>query len=287
MARRNLAPWLFTPARGEFSILATNDNLRTTLRLKFPATLDLHLDPWKFPQIIRDPLVSFSAARGIHPVIENTSWFRSLQLSNAPDQMFVWMQPGTPFRLFYSFPSESPNPTVDTIADRLRPLFVPTNGLPRVMGAMKHIVEKHIVRINLSGGPPTTPFLLPIDTTNGGWVFGGFSPGFPSTNPPPEALVAQLQRTNLVAYSWENTEESIDHWRQLLQTMDVFTLGGSFRRSFRPTLGWPPSHWKIATRQPKCCRPALLSWSSIGNPPSVSPALNSCNGSAGSTPRSQ
>ncbi len=218
--------WLFSPARGEFSILATNDNLRTTLRLKFPATLDLHLAPWKFPQVVRDPLVSFSAARGIHPLIENASWFGSLQLSNAPDQMFVWMQPGSPFRLFYSLPAESPNQTVDTLADRLRPLFVPTNGLPRVMGSIKHLVEKHTLWISLSGGPPITPFLLPIDTTNGGWVFGGFSPGFPSTNPPPDALVAQLQRTNLVAYSWENTEETVGHWRQLLQTLDVFTLGG-------------------------------------------------------------
>ena len=218
--------WLFAPPRAEFEVQATNENLRTTVHFKFPTTLDLHLDPWKLPPVIRDPLVSFSAARGIRSVVENASWFRSLQLSNPPDQMFVWMQPEIQFRLFYALPTEFPNQVVDTIADRLRPLFEATNGLPRVMGSLKHLADKHALRVSLFGGMPITPVLLPLATTNGEWVFGGFYPGFPSTNPPPAALLAQLQRTNLVAYSWENSGESIEHWRQLLQAADVYTLGG-------------------------------------------------------------
>lgn len=218
--------WLFAPPRGEFTVQATNENLRTTVHLKFSTALDLHLDPWKLPPVIRDPLVAFSAARGIQSIVENASWFRSLQLSNPPEQMFVWMQPEVQFRLFFAFPTVSPNQVVDTLADRLRPLFEVTNGLPRVMASMRHLADKHAIRLSLFGGMPITPVVFPLDTAKGGWVFGGFYPGFPSTNPPPDALIAQLQRTNLVAYSWENSSESIGHWRQLLQASDVYTLGG-------------------------------------------------------------
>src|SRR5206468_30890 len=67
------------------------DNIRTKAVLEFPEPLNLTLAQWNIPtNIIRDPLASFTAIRGIAPWLGQIKFFQDLKLDPLPDQLYGW-----------------------------------------------------------------------------------------------------------------------------------------------------------------------------------------------------
>ena len=70
------------------------------------------------------------------------------------------------------------------------------------------------------------PTLAPVTADGHSYLTLNFFPGVRSTNPVPAELLGQLKKPNLVAYSWENTQQSLRHWNVLSQFTDFIREEG-------------------------------------------------------------
>ncbi len=79
--------------------------MRLNGKLIFPQPLAGKLEPWRIPtNTIHQPLVSFTAARGIAPWLEKQSWAQSFDISPVPNQIFIWAMGRIPLQTFAAVP---------------------------------------------------------------------------------------------------------------------------------------------------------------------------------------
>src|SRR5205814_1069409 len=78
--------------------LAGRDNeVHTRAQFTFPKPLPASLESWNVPtNLIHDPLISFTAMRGVQPWISSLKAWNDLKFGAAPDQVFIWEQEGVP-----------------------------------------------------------------------------------------------------------------------------------------------------------------------------------------------
>ena len=66
--------------------------------MNFTEPLNFVLEPWLVPtNIIHDPLVTFTAVRGIEPWVKQLKQIQSLNLDSLPNRIFFGPWPGIPF----------------------------------------------------------------------------------------------------------------------------------------------------------------------------------------------
>lgn len=109
-----LARW-FAPLKNfdfpkiEMQVAGRDGNLRLNGRF----TLAQPLPPpekWRLPtNTIHQPLVSFTAVRGIGPWLEGQSWARPFEIQPPPNQFFIWALPPIPFQTFAAVPVPDAN----------------------------------------------------------------------------------------------------------------------------------------------------------------------------------
>jgi hypothetical protein len=193
------------------------DHIRTTGKLSFAKPLDLQLEPWNIPtNLIREPLVSFSAVRGLRPWLAGQKWLRHFQIQPVPDQFCAWALGPTPLLTFAATPMTNATALLETVGPRivteLNP-WVSTNAF----GAVEY--SKEPASLAWSGIPMFTPDIESIVTPGGTFLLsrvGAAPPGVGKLAPP--ELYAQLTRANLVYYDWEITQVKLAHWVYLSQT---------------------------------------------------------------------
>lgn len=214
--------WQLPKVWPQISLVAIGDgeNVRTRGELSFAEPLALELEPWNIPtNLVHDPLVSFTAIRGIRPWLASLEFWNKFTSGLVPNQFFSWAQQGAPMQSYLAVPvSESSNhlrSATPLILERGN-AWLSTNG----MGRLEQLNGRS--GVVWGGGPFVAPRLESVSAPEGEFVFAGLWDRLPSSNPtPPELLDGVLRSTDLVYYDWEITQTRLDAWIYLGQ---VFRL---------------------------------------------------------------
>lgn len=218
-----LAKKLSWPAQVEWphallSINGKDGYLRSNLRMRFIKPLSLSLEAWQIPtNIIHDPVISFTAVRGVAAWLREQPLFRQLEIQPAPNQAFFWAQTPVPTQTFFALPAPGAAGQMERLAPALMKLWN-TNLLARqrgefILGSNRTEIIWARVPVPLAG-----PFLRPAPDAQGSFLMGGLFPPVPAPNPLPQELLQQISgRTNLVYYDWEVTQPRLLQWHQMFQ----------------------------------------------------------------------
>ncbi len=204
----------------QLNVASRGENLRSTARLLFPEAVTGPLQPWHVPtHIITEPLVSFTAARGIAPLTRRSETLRTLNVDPPPNEVYFWAQSAVVFQSFLTFPATGATSLVQQIGQRA-PALLNADWRQRGLGQIEWQPTNHCALWR--GLPWMTPFLKPTLDAGGEFVAGGLFPFVPNTNPPPADLLSQfVPRTNLVYYDWEVTQARLSQWRVIAQLFAV------------------------------------------------------------------
>jgi len=222
-----LAVWLplesspFKLARTQISLAFKDDNIVTKMRIRYPEAIVWKAQPWNVPtNLVRDPLISFTAARDVAPFLAPSPLFSQLKANPWNEQFFVWAMwmGGMPFQTFGAMPVQDPTNTYRALALQLPALF---NAPLEKINAGAFVELTNHQAVVLTGLPQLAPRIRPYTEASGGFLamdfFGGVSPR--TTKPAPPELLAQLDsQKNIIYYDWEYTEKRLECWK----TMSVF-----------------------------------------------------------------
>ncbi len=204
--------------RFDIMILGKGEGLRTEAHFHLTEPMRSELEPWRLPtNTIRDPLISFTALRGIGGWLDKQEWFRSMGLDAAPQQAVAWGQADTPFQIQVAVPvSDATN-----AFERLASTWVPQVN-SNLLNSPIDVVSVHTNLLQMSGQMLfLRPFIRRAPEPSGEFLNGGIFPVAPTTNAPPPALFEQLNRTNLVYYDWEITEHRLKQLRETLELLGI------------------------------------------------------------------
>jgi len=192
-------------------------NQTSRLSLKFPQALAVSLPRWQVPtNTIKDPVISFTALRGVGGWWSQQDWLKPLQLTNAPQQAYVWSQPQAYYSTFAAFPARD--------ASRLM-----TNSFSRTnefTAAMSKLFFGRMVALKnelvWTGAPILAPTLKAAPEPQDDHLLLSLFPLARSAENLPPALLEQfVGRTNLLYYDWEITEMRLNQWMRLAPLLSM------------------------------------------------------------------
>jgi len=193
-------------------------NVITRARLTFSRPLPESLEPWSIPlDLIHEPLTSFTAVRGIQPLLAGLPAWGGLHIGTPPDQLFFWSLAGSPYQTYLAAPFPDAGQQVAALADHLLQKANPWLAANGYINFDRAPDSNGVVWGSL---PDIKPFIKSAANGSGSWLFAGL---LPQTNtdltPPPEGMIQDiLRRTNLVYYDWETTGPRLNPDRELGQT---------------------------------------------------------------------
>lgn len=196
------------------------------LRLSGKFTLAQPLPPlekWQLPtNTIRPPLDSFSAVRGFAPWLAKQSWARRFEISPPADQGFAWSLAQISFQTFAAVPVPDATAALAQLDARL-PASASMSAVRQnsFLSTMTATMTNN--EITWRGLPFISPFLQAVHEPSGDFLFGGFFPNSPPSQPLPPELLAVFDQPNLVYYHWEITAERLQLQLQLLQLALLLT----------------------------------------------------------------
>ena len=191
------------------------DNVRTEVRLRYPASPRWEIEPWLIPtNTVRDPLISFTAMQGLRTRLAELPLVRQLQTA-PPNQAFTWAFAQIPFQTYTAIPAKDPANLLDRIAAQF-PTLLSTNVKSVARGQLRRSPDR--AELSWVGLPVLVPFVKLAREPQGAFLLAGAFPPPPSTNPAPAELFRQITgRNNLLYYDWEITSERIRQWTKLAQ----------------------------------------------------------------------
>ena len=197
-----------------FVVFGDGEKLRTRGWLDVGNSLSASLPAWNVPSnLIYQPLIGFSAVRGIHPWLESLDFWKEKQLGAAPNQAFFWSQKSAPWLHFCAVRSPDANRQFlalkDYIVGTVNPALVPNRtGEFAWLSNEARVVWKGV------------PFCSPTFDLHDDLILGGFSANTASNRVIPLEMLQKLhQDPNLVYYDWEITDEQVAAWTQMSQLM--------------------------------------------------------------------
>jgi len=213
------------PALAEFDfpkiqmqVVGRGGNLQLTGKLALTQPLP-PLENWRLPtNAIHQPLVSFTAARGVGPWLAKQGWMRPLEIQPQPDQIFVWALARIPFQTF----AAEPVPDAKAVLAQLSQRLSADASWERYFISPFTLTNAND-EISWRGLPFIMPFVQAVREPAGDFLVGGFFPNPPKAPPPPPELLAALNQPNLVYYHWEVTAERLKELPQLSQLLLVLT----------------------------------------------------------------
>jgi len=193
-------------------------NLQLTGQLALAQPLP-PLEKWRLPaSSIRQPLVSFTAARGVAPWLARQPWMRPFEIQPPPDQLFIWAMARIPFETF----AAEPVPDAKAALAQLNQRLSADNNSPGQFNSLFKFTMTNN-EISWRGLPFITPFVQAVREPAGDFLVGGFFPNAGQTRPLPPELSAAMNSPNLVYYHWEVTGERLKELPQLSQLLLVLT----------------------------------------------------------------
>lgn len=192
------------------TVRGRGERLLTEATIQLRRPLEVQLDPWDIPtNIIREPLIGFTAVRGIRPLLERIPLLQNRVFHPLPNQLFLWSLGlhYTQNYLAWRTPDalEKLRLMTPVLAEEFRrrwPFLAPA-------GVAFQPERKRIVVTNLI---MSLPFLEadPGGSTN--VIAGGLS--YPlylrGKSAPPELFAEVTGKPNLLYYGWELTQPRLE-----------------------------------------------------------------------------
>ena len=171
--------------------------------------------PWQIPKgIARDPLISFTAVRGMKPFLGSLDAFKGLAADLVPEQWFGWTRETAAFIDDFALPVKDEVKVYEHL-ERSIPAAYNPRIMQVVLGEWKPATN--MARLLWRGLPVLVPYVGPRKDGNQGFIYGGIFPLVETTNtqPAPDELFAQFEkRTNLAYYDWEITPARLTAYQQ-------------------------------------------------------------------------
>ena len=206
----------------DIALSPRGEYIRTEGRIHLSEPLAWKPEPWRIPtNLVSDPLVSFSVAQGIAPLLEGLPGYKELGIKKTPSQVCAWSQgPGT-FRTYWAFPMND----ASNVVRRVEPNF--TNFL-------KHYLEEFSGKLTYmtndsalvwTGLPLMMPAIKSAVAEGTDYLQLCLLPPPRRQQPIPPELLTQLQnRTDILYYDWEITGERASESKLLFQVIDMLHL---------------------------------------------------------------
>jgi hypothetical protein len=178
-------------------------SVRTHGEMTFAKSLSIKSEPWQIPtNLIHDPLVSFTVARGIKPFVEASKLWRDMSNASAPNQFCMWALDRSPFQTYFAaaWPGASNNFWV--LAEQAQVELTELISSNR-WGQVDRMEGTN--GIMWTGTPFFQPFLSYESNGPTETVIGGFVPILPGRPLPPELLAQFITQDDIVYYDWEIT----------------------------------------------------------------------------------
>ncbi len=203
----------FAASKLELEFGPKGENVRTDARLQFAAPLGWAPEPWQIPtNTIRDPIVGFTAARGIRPLLLKNEEASILPPDAIPNQASVWAMPKVPYFLFAAYPQNNVSNLVFQTLPKL-PMVITNHG--RLSGQL--LWSTNTGELYWQGLPFMMPTVKPLLDADREFLFAQMVPMPISPKKPPVELFSFMSRTNLAYYDWEITQERLMGWRRIYQ----------------------------------------------------------------------
>src|ERR1700690_3920550 len=188
-------------------------------QLTFSAPLPVQLDPWHIPvDLVHEPLIGFTALRGLQPWLGSWKTWNDLQLGAPPDQLYLWALDGSPFQTYLAAPLPDAGPQLSGLTGLLL-----QKGKPWLAAHGYISFDRAPGSNGVSWGnlPAVRPFIKSAGAGADGWWFAGLlpDPGVADRRPPPAGMIQGiLSRTKLVYYDWELTGPRLMPGLEISQT---------------------------------------------------------------------
>jgi hypothetical protein len=141
--------------------------LRTEGRFTYAEPVNWKYEPWKVPmQTATEPLISFTVARGIAPMLKNSPAFRELGLNEVPNQYCVWGQQHEYSLTSLAVPVSNATNMITRMAHTLPPLA--QKAMPGHYGHFLWVSNR--AEIIWQGLPFVVPRIHPVKEPNGEFV---------------------------------------------------------------------------------------------------------------------
>jgi hypothetical protein len=203
-------------------VMPRGESLRTEAKLTSSERLPIQIEPWSIPtNIVTEPIISFTCAQGIRPLLDQIEGFSKLRLKDPPNQYCAWGLETVHAQTFIAMPMANVTNVMKDLAARL-PEFVSTL-FTNPPGTFLWISNR--AEWIWSGLPMVIPHVRPQRSGNQEYLVAGLFPPPPTgSNTAPAELFAQVfGRTNLVYYDWELTGQRLQQSRHTFQLLDIIS----------------------------------------------------------------
>jgi hypothetical protein len=201
----------FIGSKLELTMAGKGEGVRTDAKLLFPEPLNWQAEEWQIPlNSIMDPVVGFSAARGIERLLRKNDEVGLLQLPAFPNQACSWSVASVPYFTFVAAPLTGVSNIMWNALPML-PTLITNHG--KLSGQLLWVTNN--TQIVWQGLPIMTPVVRPLFDGGREFIQAGMMPLPSHVRKPPEELFQFTKRANLAWYDWEITEERVNAWRRI------------------------------------------------------------------------
>ena len=142
--------------------------LRLDGKLVFPQPLALTLDKWRIPMdTIHDPVISFTAMRGIAPWLQKQSWAQPYEIHRCPIRRLSGRWPRCRFRRLWALPVPDAKQALKEIEQKLS---VNTDGDSHLPRRLTMVITNN--QISWNGLPFVEPGLQAVHESAGDFLLG-------------------------------------------------------------------------------------------------------------------
>lgn len=201
-------------------IFPKSGDLRFAGKLIYTQPLELETELWKIPtNIISEPLVSFTALRGVQSWLEKQNRLKDMH-DLLPNQVFVWALAQIPLQSYIAAPVQNPTNAIRELDEKMTSDFA-ARLEKYSLGSIQ--LATNGTEIDWRGLPFVAPFVQAEHDAAGQFLFAGAFPNSPASEPLPPELFAELNRSNIVYYDWEITAERLPQVLNLSQLAFLLT----------------------------------------------------------------
>ncbi len=232
--------------RARIHLMTTNGLVRTLAQLSFTAAPLGELPAWKVPDdYMRDPIIRFTAARGLEPLLHDNEWFRVLGGGTAPDQISSWSQPDVSVRTWFAAPVEDGMARIAKIQEGLKGRVSTNAPKSDYNGVLIVNSNKSAVAVyNSKGVKGLLPSIGVVRQGTQDYLLTSMIHPASGTNRVPSELLAELTNPTVVYYDWEITAAAVPNWNVLFQYNNL-------SRGLRANALLPRAHYWMLAAAPK------------------------------------
>jgi hypothetical protein len=197
-------------------VVGADQSVRTLGDLEFPHPLHLELEPWNIPtNLIHDPLISFTAIRGVAGLLNHLKSWTDLQVGPPPNQVYFWGLAGMPGLEYGAAPMADASNVVQKAGDSISTAANPWLTLKGIGSLVR---ATNFNGITWKGAPFVEPQLRSFADGGIDFALAGLMPPVDTKRlPPPELFESLASRPKLILYDWELTAPRLDQCLYLSQ----------------------------------------------------------------------